>query len=76
MGELLINTLVDKSNKALKKKNKKNSSDYDSSYSSEEDSDYLPEESDLEDFPSDVDYTEDEQAYIKKLNKDQKMNWH
>ena len=31
MGELLINTLVDKSNKALKKKNK-NSSDYDSSY--------------------------------------------
>ena len=40
--------------------------------SSEEIDDYLLEESDLEDFPSDVDYTEDEQAYIKAFNEDGK----
>ena len=75
MGELLINTLVHESNKQLKRERwKPKEETIDNSeeeYDSEDDSDYLPE-SELEDFPSDVDYTEEEQEYINKLSKDEK----
>jgi ATP-dependent Lon protease len=74
MGELLINSLVNESNKHLDKNIKKKKNDNvfnDSDYNSEEDSDYIPE-SEFEDFPSDVEYTLEEENYIKKLNKSEK----
>jgi len=74
MGELLINSLVNESNKHLDKKGKKKKNDNifnDSDYNSEEDSEYIPE-SEFEDFPSDVEYTVEEENYINKLNKSEK----
>ena len=73
MGELLINTLVAESNKQFKKKKIKEETieNSDIEYNSEEDSDYVPE-SELDDFPSDIEYTEEEQNYINKLSKHEK----
>ena len=67
IGEILINTLINESNKHLNKrsKNKMNDLEY---YNSEEDEDYI-EESEFEDFPSDIEYTDEEQIYVEKLDK-------
>lgn len=67
MGELLMNTLVRESNKSLHGKSTKKSRVKYPEYNSEEDSDYILD-SNLEEFPSDIEYTEEEEMYLSKLN--------